>query len=53
MKVEVTAPKEFQGPVGSSLAKKHGLIIGQDADTEYFTLTAEVQYYRIRWAINY
>ena len=43
MKVEVTAPSEFQGTVLAGLNKRHALMIGQDATENYFSVICEVR----------
>jgi elongation factor G len=42
MKVEVTAPEEFQGTVMGQLNQRRGMIVGSENNEGYVTATAEV-----------
>ena len=42
MKVETTAPSEFQGTLIALMTRRHGVIIGTDESEGYFAIICEV-----------
>jgi elongation factor G len=42
MKVEISAPEEFQGTVIGQINQRRGVIMGTDSDNNYVVVTAEV-----------
>ena len=42
MKVEVSAPVEFQGSIIGNLTRRRGLIVGSETVDEYVNITCEV-----------
>ena len=42
MKVEVTVPAEFQGPIVGGLNKRKGMIVSSEVQDDYCTIIADV-----------
>jgi elongation factor G len=42
MKLETSAPEEYQGPVTGQINQRRGIIMGTDSNEGYCTISAEV-----------